>query len=55
MRNPSELVWIDVVDEDFWWTNFITGIRINSMNESVAEEYYTEKAYAMTDTGMSCL
>ena len=55
MRNPSELVWIDVVDEDFWWTNFITGIRINSMNESVAEEYNTEKAYAMTDTGMSCL
>ena len=26
MRNPSELIWFEAID-DFWWTNYISGIK----------------------------
>jgi hypothetical protein len=30
MRDPDELVWLPVIDDDFWWTNVITGIKFET-------------------------
>jgi hypothetical protein len=30
MRDPSELVWLDVAENNFWWTNYITGVKFTS-------------------------
>lgn len=49
IRKGEKLVWLPVVYDDFWWTNFITGIKIDG------DAYSLPKAYAMTDTGTSCI
>ena len=29
MRDPDELVWFDALEEDFWWTNYVDGLRFS--------------------------
>lgn len=53
MRDPSELVWLDVATNDFWWTNYITAVKFTSP-KGVVVEMKTEKSLAMTDTGTTC-
>jgi len=48
MSDPADLVWINVVEEDFWWTSYIEGISFNG------KQWAIEKALGMTDTGSSC-
>ena len=48
IREGEELVWLPVVEDDFWWTNFVTAIKFDD------EEFALSTAYAMTDTGTSC-
>lgn len=54
MRDPSELVWLKVVNNDFWWTNIINGIKIANVDGS-EKEYAIDSTYGMTDTGTSCV
>ncbi len=49
IREGEQLVWMPVVNDDFWWTNFITGVKINDL------AYSLPHAYALTDTGTSCV
>ena len=30
MRDPSEIVWLPVLNDNFWWMNSIDGIRITN-------------------------
>ena len=52
MKNEEEIVWLDVIDNDRWWTNFITGFKWD-LPEPVL--YNFEKTKAFTDTGTSCI
>ena len=55
MRNPEELVWIDVENESFWWEATISGIRFTSADKSTTDEYsIMSGSTALTDTGSSC-
>ena len=29
MTNPADLVWLDVLDNNFWWMNEVAGVRID--------------------------
>lgn len=56
MRDPTEMVWIDVENESFWWEASITGIKIQSQTDPDAGVAYSIKSgsTALTDTGSSC-
>lgn len=56
MRDPSELVWINVENESFWWEAAITGIRFESRTDPDSRTEYSiqEGSTALTDTGSSC-
>lgn len=55
MRNRNELVWLDVVDNDFWWTNYVTGIRFEKANGGeLPLAFGFDKEKIMSDTGTSC-
>jgi len=28
IREGEKIIWIPVVEDDFWWTNIITGVKI---------------------------
>lgn len=53
MRDPSELVWLDVLNNDFWWTNAIYGVTFEL--NSVFKEMKFRQTPAMTDSGTSCI
>lgn len=55
VRNQSEMVWLKVVEDDFWWTNYITGIKFTKANRGIAYEYRLDSNKAMTDSGTSCV
>lgn len=48
IRDGEEIAWLPVVNNDFWWTNYITGISFNG------QDYSINKSLGMTDTGTSC-
>lgn len=53
MSNANDLVYVDVTDRNgSWWTNAITGFKWDLEG---ATEFKLDKAFAMTDTGQSCL
>jgi hypothetical protein len=54
MANPDDLVWIDVVEDDFWWTNYITGVKTIAADGTEAA-FGIDSQYGMTDTGTSCI
>lgn len=35
MRNPEELVWLDTMKDDFWWTSPITNAEVVSKDNSI--------------------
>jgi hypothetical protein len=37
IREGEELVWMPVVDNDFWWTNTITGVKFDGFEYFVRE------------------
>ena len=52
IREGEQLVWLPVLGDynmRYWWTNVITGVKINE------KAYSLPSAYAMTDTGTSCI
>lgn len=49
IREGEELAWISVFNDDFWWTNMVTGVRLKG------NSYQTPRAFALTDTGTSCV
>jgi len=52
MSDPADLVWLDVLPGNFWWTNWIEGVRFG---ESLEQAYAVPKVAALTDTGSSCV
>jgi hypothetical protein len=36
VRDNDEMVWLDVVEDDFWWTNYITGVKFTGADGSEA-------------------
>ena len=53
MSSVDDLIYIDVIDEDYWWTNYVTGIRWKG--DSDTTEYALTSKKALTDTGSSCI
>jgi len=50
----NEMVWLDVVENDFWWTNYITGIKFEG-TDGLEASFQIDKMKALTDTGTSCV
>jgi len=60
MSDPSQLVYMDVIDDTPWWTEYVTGLRIHTgvdeeTSETIYESYSLPKVEGVTDTGSSCL
>ena len=51
MSDPNDLIWIDSINYGGWWTNFVFGWRWTGSST----EYGTTPAWALTDTGSSCI
>ena len=49
IREGDEIIWMDVLDDDFWWANEVTGVSIEGVKLKVP------KRPAFTDTGASCV
>jgi hypothetical protein len=55
MRDPSELVWMDVIDGNFWWTSYLTGVMfVKPDGSELPLSFSIDNELAMTDTGTSC-
>ena len=52
MRDPNELVWLPVLNENFWWSNEVTAIKFEG--PITTQEFSLTPGSAMTDTGTSC-
>lgn len=52
MRDPNELVWLPVLNENFWWSNEVTAIKFEGA--ITTQEFSLAPGSAMTDTGTSC-
>ena len=50
----DDMVWIDVLSRNFWWTNYIEGIKFTGADGTVAQ-YAVKKTKALTDSGTSCV
>ena len=48
MRDPSAFVEIDVLDGEFYWMNYVTGISFDG------EEFAIPHMKTLTDTGATC-
>jgi len=53
--SPSSLFWIDILSDDYWWTNRVTGVRWSSGVPDTSTEYKYSSKKGLTDTGSSCL
>lgn len=49
------MVWLNVLSRNFWWTNYIEGIKFTSSDGKKEAEYAVRKTKALTDTGTSCV
>ena len=54
MSDPADLIYIDIIDNNIWWTEYVTGVR---WGDSLGDptEYYVESTEGLTDTGSSCI
>lgn len=55
MKNSLAVNWIDVIENDFWWTSKISSVKFTSYQGNplpFKEKFSNEKV--MTDTGTSC-
>ena len=52
--DPADLVYLDIVENDIWWTQTLTGFRWtkNSKNNL---DYKLTSAPGLTDSGTSCI
>ena len=48
MRNPDAYVELDVVEGEFWWMNYLSGISFDG------EEFRIPYIKTLTDTGATC-
>ena len=54
MRDIKELVWLDVVEDDFWWTNYITAFGLTYADTGRTRvKAVKNKQMAVTDSGTS--
>jgi hypothetical protein len=51
--NGQEIVWLDVVENDNGWTNYISGFKWGNDESPILYQLGNLKAY--TDTGTSCI
>jgi hypothetical protein len=52
--NDADVVWIDIEDDDYWWTSSVTGFRWGP-EWSDDTEYAIPSELGLTDTGTSCI
>lgn len=52
MRDPDELVTFNIQAQDYWWSEYVYGIRFGEEND---QAYYTDEDLGFTDSGTSCL
>ena len=50
----AKLIYIPIKDNNYWWTNSITGVRWTKNSANRVEYKYTS-SNALTDTGSSCI
>ena len=54
MTSASDILWLSILSEDYWWSQYITGFKWGStMNDST--EHKIDTISALTDTGTSCI
>lgn len=53
MVSEKDIVWLDVLKNDRWWTNYITGFKWSLYSNPILYSFDQTKAF--TDTGTSCL
>ena len=54
MSDEADIIYIDIEDEDYWWSAKVQGLRWGSqMNDDT--EYSIVEANGLTDTGTSCI
>ena len=54
MSDVNDIIYIDIIDDDAWWTNYVEGIRFGDLMNDVTE-YALTRSTALTDTGTSCV
>jgi len=54
VTDSSKVVYLDILDENPWWTQKITGFRWGDDWDDDTE-YKIPSAEAITDTGTSCI
>ena len=52
ITDENDIVWINAIDNDRWWTNYVTGFKWSNANTI---NYSFEQTKAFTDTGTSCI
>ena len=55
VTDTSKLVTMDIIEEEFWWAQWVTGFRWGNEWTDDQTEYKINKEYGMTDTGSSCI
>lgn len=54
MSDPADLIWIDTLDNNMFWTEKVTGMRWGpEMNDPV--EYAFDEINGLTATGAGCI
>ena len=54
MSSSSDILWLNILSNNYWWSQYITGFRWgNGMGDST--EYKIDTISALTDTGTSCI
>lgn len=51
VTDTDQILWMDIIDDDYWWTQKVTGFRWDG-DET---EYAIYEMNGTTDTGSSCL
>ena len=54
VKDSSKLLYLDIIDDDLYWTSKITGFRWGDDWDD-KKEYKIPKANARTDTGTGCI
>jgi len=56
MKNPQDLVWLEIPDKSFFWMNNVTGVWVPSVESNLPEKdgFALKPLPGITDTGTSC-
>ena len=55
MTDEADTVWLDVLNEDAYWTNSIRGIRFDGLGDDVDPNFAFPSRRAYTDTSSACI